>query len=473
MLKLRKLIPAVVLVVMPILIAVNEGAVFATDFSEVTGLGDDGTFEVFMAPPTNMSEQYALNEMINELTDGNYGITTMGEWKCNDGFTSCKLAYHGEWADLEYGITYYYSEKAKEMVDALMAEIELSDDGYLVHDMELLQYWAYQGELLPAFSSEVKSVLKNKNVDLRIDVRMGGNEPLMTLQGGEAKVYYEDVLYYVNSSPVTVYAPHIFYVDDEATDLAEALKQRIAGIFGEEALDVVSVETSEEKVSDYMEDTEEDHKYFDDYVNEKLHDLCLTDGKTRVCMKILILKDSSKLFTPVGVNSTDLLTNVNITADAANLPADAATYTMVIGNEDFKEMEEALGTDEFYSYELGLYSASLGEEVRDNDDKEFVVSIPVPEVLEGIEQLSAYWLNYETGELEEHYADIVNGNAVFDTTHFSTYTLAASSADRPVVPGAPDTGVFSKVTGGAVVAVTGLMTAFAAAGCVVVAKNRR
>ena len=113
-------------------------------------------------------------------------------------------------------------------------------------------------------------------------------------------------------------------------------------------------------------------------------------------------------------------------------------------------MEEALGTDEFYAYDLGLWSSSLGEEVSYNEDK-FIVSIPVPENLKGVSKLSAYWLNYETGETEEHYADIVDGVAVFDTTHFSTYALAASSAERPEdepevepdVPKAPDTGVAS------------------------------
>ena len=60
-------------------------------------LGDNGAFEVFMAPPENMSEKYALNEMIGELSGWNYGITTGGEWRCNDGFTKCELVYRGEW----------------------------------------------------------------------------------------------------------------------------------------------------------------------------------------------------------------------------------------------------------------------------------------------------------------------------------------------------------------------------------------
>ena len=451
MLKLRKIIPAVAMMAMPILTAVNVAQTFATVFPEVTGLSEDGTFEVFMAPPENMSERMALHEMIGEMTNWDYGITMGNEWHCNDDFTTCELAYHGEWTGEEYGITYRYSEEVDEAVDATMAGIEFSDEGYLVHDMEVVQYWAYGGETLPAFSSGVKSTLKNKNLDFVIDVRMGGGEPLLTHQGGEGKVFYDGTLYYVHSSPVLVYAPHIFYVEDDAKDVVKALEDRAAAIFGEGSRDSFAIELSDKKVSDLVEDWMDSYTYFEDYMDEKTYDFCISDGESMgTCEKIVILKDSSKLFTPVGVNSTDLMTNINITATAANLPADAATYAQEMG-DDFEEIKEALGTDRYYTYELGLYSASLDAQISDNDGEKFTVSIPVPEKLEGVSLLSAYWVNFETGEPEEHYATVANGVATFDTTHFSTYTLAASSEDRPEesesdsgVPKAPDTGVVSE-----------------------------
>lgn len=401
-----------------------------------TGLDEDGTFHVFMAPPTNETEKYALNEMISDLAPG-YGITSGGEWQCNDALTSCKLVRGGEgWTDESYGITYEYDEKADAMVDALIEGIRFSEDGYLVHDMEILQYWAYGAETLPAFSSEIKSLVDHKNIDLFIDVRMGGDSPLINMQGGMGKVYYDGVLYHIHDEPVMVYAPHIFYVEDDAEDLAAALEQRIADIFGEEALTLISVEESEDKVSDLIEgEWDEANRYFADYLDENVHYLCLSDGETGVCIPILILKDSSKIFTPEGVNSTDLLTDINITSSAANLPADAATYAYIIGDEldeeAAAEVEEQLGTDLFHAIEIGLYSASLDTEINDNDGREFTVSVPVPESLKDVEKISAYWINHETEEPEEHYAKVSNGVAVFDTDHFSTYILAESSADRP------------------------------------------
>ena len=79
--------------------------------------------------------------------------------------------------------------------------------------------------------------------------------------------------------------------------------------------------------------------------------------------------------------------------------------------------------------------------------------------LKDIEYLSAYWKSFETGTLEEHVARIVDGNAVFDTNHFSTYVLAESmtipqepevepgtptTPDTPAVPSAPNTGANAK-----------------------------
>ena len=66
------------------LLSVGLGAnVFAIEF-DGSGLSEDGTFHVNMAPPENEVEQYVLNEEITSLTRGGWGITAMGEWNCKD-----------------------------------------------------------------------------------------------------------------------------------------------------------------------------------------------------------------------------------------------------------------------------------------------------------------------------------------------------------------------------------------------------
>ncbi len=71
-----------------------------------TGLSGDGKFHLSIVPPTTMEEKYKINEMISDLTQ-DWGITSGGEWNCNESFTSCKLVYHGsDWTDDYYDIVY-------------------------------------------------------------------------------------------------------------------------------------------------------------------------------------------------------------------------------------------------------------------------------------------------------------------------------------------------------------------------------
>lgn len=414
------------------------------------GLGEDGKFHVKMVPPSNMSEQYALNEAIGELTGWDYGITAMGQWECREDFSACKLAYHGsDWTDDYYGIAYEYDMVAKTKIDAILQDFQVPEEGFLVSDAELLKYWAYGGSSLAAVSSAVKTALDNINLDFIIDVRGGGVDPLVTHNIGEAKVLYDDTLYAIvnnDFTPTKVVAPHIFYVPTESSDLAKALMDRFVAIYGEEARDAVSVEATDEKVSDLIDASSEFYEFFKDYSDAKVFDMNISNGQMGDTYKIIIVADSSKIEATSGVNSTDLLTDINIKTTAANLPGDVSTRAENLGAND-ETIAKDFG-DKFNVYEIGLYSASLDGMVTDSDDG-FVVAIPVPDVLKGVSSISAYWKNNEAGELEEHRGQIINGNVVFSTTHFSTYVLAESTEieedDDLVVPGVPDTG--SKING--------------------------
>ena len=429
-------------------LATNVSAVQFDD----KGLSEDGKFHVKMVPPSNMSEQYALNEAISDLTGGDWGITSMGQWNCKDGFTACKLVYHGtELTDEYYEIVYEYDPVAKQRIDKILKDFSVPEDGFFVTDAELLKYWAFGGDNLSAVSSKVKMALENVNLDFTIDVRGGGDEPLMTHNIGEAKVFYDDTLYAIvnnPSGPTKVVAPHIFYVETGSSDLAKALMDRIVAIYGEDARKAVGIATTGKKVSDYIASDDMFYDLFKDNLNANVFEMNIGDGNMGESHLIAIVADSSRVETFAGVDSTDLLTNINIKTAADNLPGDAATKAENLGSDDEEIKEDFKG--KFNIYEIGLYSASTKSDITDGDDEKFVVSIPIPENLKGMDMISAYWKDSETGELEEHPARLVNGVAVFETTHFSTYVLAegtvkpeepeAEGEDDVVVPGVPDTG---------------------------------
>lgn len=474
------------------LLSVGLGAnVFAVEF-DGSGLSEDGAFHVNMAPPENEVEQYVLNEEIASLTRGGWGITSMGEWNCKDNFTKCKLVHYGtEWTDEYYEIKYIYDAKADELIDKLMDDLEFPEKGFFVSDLDFLKYLVQVGmaentPLLPTFSSEMRTFIDNRNLEFSIDVRMGGYDPLLDFQGGMAKVYYNGTLYNTYDGNVMVYAPHIFYVESDAEDYVDALKKRITEAFGDEVASMIEIDDevtqtvrefyAAECGSDpYCEKPEEyfdSYEYVKEYLDNRVYGICPqieVDGtKMGICYDMIIVADSSKVTDPSYVNSTDVLTDINITTKATDLPGDALTYAEDLGSDD-KGMIEDFG-DKFYAYEIGLRSASFNGEISESEDG-FTVSIPVPEILKGMKAISAYWKNFETGELEEHRGKIVGDMVVFETTHFSTYVLAESteseeSDDDVVVPGAPDTGMQANglthaVTGlpifGAIMVVTGAM----------------
>lgn len=455
MLNHKRIIYALVFMIMPAFVLLNVLPTFADAVFDGTGLWEDGAFHVFMVPPETMDEKYTLNEMITDLTES-WGIVTGSDWGCNEDFTSCRLVHYGtEWTAESYDIVYEYDAAVKERVDELMESFVMPEQGFIVHDTELLKYWVFGGGSLGEVSSEVKTALQNKNLEFTYDARGGAMAPLESSNIGMAKVIYNGSLYKIIAGMPgpRVIAPHIFYVPTGTSDedKGEALIDRFVNIYGEDARGVVSVSPTGEVAGDLVDEWYEAQELFDDYLDEGVYSLDIDFGEGISTHKIIIVADSDKMSAGSGVDSTDLMTDINIKTDAVNLPGDTMTYAFEMGDdlgEITEETREKLG--EFYAYEIGLHSNAVGVEISDSDEG-FIVSIPVPESLRGFEWLSAYWINFETGEPEEHYARIAGKYAVFETNHFSTYILAESSEDRPeesddsVVPGAPNTGTYQRM----------------------------
>lgn len=430
----NKLIILFSLVAIPLFLCTKASAI---EF-DGKGLSEDGAFHLYITPPTTMDEKYYVNEMISDLTSteqGGWGITSGGEWNCNEDFTSCKLVQGGTgWTDKYYDIIYEYDPEVKARVDEIMKNFEVPENGFYVHDTELLEYLVFGGQSLASFSSEVKESLDNMNFKVVFRARGGGYEELVSHNIGTIEVFYNETIYAVvgGMPEPRAAAPHIFYVPSGVSDedLADALMERLVGIYGEELEDVVSVYETDDTVADLIDPNSEFYSLFENYLNKKVYELDIDFGGMGDVISIVIISDSDKVIAPSKVNSTDLLTNINISADSALLPDDAMTYAEVYDEVDNQEeIEEILGTDNFSIYEIGLYSFALNEEINDNNDDNFVVSIPIPENLKDLDNISAYWINRETKEAEEHRAKIEGDKAVFETNHFSTYILAESTEE--------------------------------------------
>ena len=111
--------------------------------------------------------------------------------------------------------------------------------------------------------------------------------------------------------------------------------------------------------------------------------------------------------------------NIIIKSNDSSIPLDTDISTKIVDN---LKLKEKLGTDNYISYDINLYSAAKNTKIEKLKNGLFEVSIPVPTKLEG-KTLAIYYEN-SAGKLEEYEVVVNNGMATFKTNHFSVYTLS-------------------------------------------------
>ena len=483
MLKISKIIPVLALVSAAAFTGINAYADHDTFFDSYL---KDGKMIVYAPQPTTEEDFWRISEMfpldedqVWELEEkynlhGQLG-RTLNLSNCNDDWTKCTFSYqvnrnnpyellerHSE----EFEIAYIYDPEVKTKVEDFLNGITLKDDGYEVKDMELVSYWLAQAiywntenptgkePMLPNFSSELKNAFANANLDFEVDVRCGFRGTLASGECGIGKVYYDGVYYGAADGNVEVIANHVFYVPSDTADdeLVEALNARINNLFKNTAGINIEVVQEEGVLADILNDDEKDayDEFVDDVDTEKPYYITFSTGEEGMGfgVPIVIKKDSSKLFMPSGLTSTDLMTGVNISSDINNLPGDTKAHATVLGS-NLEEYTKALNTDKTYTYNLGLRSDSTNYDVTEEEGHTFKVIAPIPAELQDLE-LSAYFIG-EDGKVEEYPAAVADETATFEVPHFSIYTIAEASdtSDTSTTVKIPDSGFFTKRADGA------------------------
>ena len=135
--------------------------------------------------------------------------------------------------------------------------------------------------------------------------------------------------------------------------------------------------------------------------------------------EFVIINDSSKMQN-IDFTSKDLLTSVSVSAKAS-IPLDTIINVDVIkDNEAYKKI---LNTDNIYTLDIKLNSNSTNKNIERLENGKFLVSIPIPEYLQG-QNLVASFIT-EDGKIETHEVTVQNNIAYFETDHFSTYSLSS------------------------------------------------
>ena len=159
-------------------------------------------------------------------------------------------------------------------------------------------------------------------------------------------------------------------------------------------------------------------------IYEKYYTLTIND----IEYKFLVVKDSSKVNDNRALITSDVGSNVTISAETALIPFDTLIQVSKITNgSEYDKIIKILEVANSEMFDLKLYSNSIGEYITKLDNGKFEVKIPIRESLKG-KDLVVYYVD-ENDKVVEYAVAIEDGYAVFETDHFSIYTLTENAGN--------------------------------------------
>jgi hypothetical protein len=412
--------------------------VISVNAQEPIGIEDlltDGKLVIKSIEPTNDGDAgFIISEYIAYETDNNCSASY------NEDYIKAEVTC-GQEEPVTYDIFYEYDPQMISVIEEYANKI--TTDVFNVRDMELINYWIYgktgEGdENLPLYSGEFKNLADYKN--LTINVRGGDPGEFYTIIIGEGMYKYRNTVYAVDGRK-TITANHAIYVPTDTPNdkMMEVAQKRIDDIFGAGKV-VLSEGGSVAEYIEYTLDTAGEYYEFINWqINDPEGDMYFLNSATNWYnvvvngereYKLVIIKDTEKMLVPT-LKTIDLQTDVAIISDEANMPYDTLIEAdKIVSGTEYDKILEILDVANSEMFDLKLYSKSINENITELEDGSFEVRIPISESFKNM-NLVVYYVDENDEKIA--YDVTIDGNyAVFNTNHFSIYTLVANGTiDNP------------------------------------------
>ena len=378
---------------------------------------------------------------------------------CNETYTKCSATdFSGNYYP-NVTINYIYDKNTKKVVDSIVSKLE--ERVYNVSDLEIISYWLNGGSIL-YYSNDLMSTLGYKNFEnFSFDVRAGDNSSFNTVEAGILKFIYNDTIYFM-ADFVEVDGNNIIYVEDntDSNDLMKSAQTRIDNYFGKDKIKLVDAGKLEEFLDSYFLDNQdiidemyeynESMKNLPGYVAKTKEEIAnqLKDEMRSMVSDILkenehiykviigdntyytlIRSDSSKMV-ETTYRTSDILTDVSISSSNKTIPYDTlVNVRKITDGENYKKILDILKLTNSEMYDLKLFSKSLDNYVSKLVNGNFEVRIPIKDEYKN-KNLVAYYVD-DNGKVTEYEVTVKDGYAIFNTDHFSIYTLGVKSVNNP------------------------------------------
>ena len=278
------------------------------------------------------------------------------------------------------------------------------------------------------YSYELKNVFKNNNLKYYFDFRAGNNEPFNNVAFGFMSLGYDGLIYSTNFE-AGYYVKQVIYIPDNTNDTdkeyIEAAKKRIIDYLGTDDVQIEVAGTREYFTKDFNLVNEYRNVWKKYYDEKNLSDNCYkitVNGNSGY----FVFEKNSKKIKEMEFKTKDLESDIEINTNSGSIPLDTLIEVDVIGknHKEFKEILEILKKEDGMIYDLKLYSGTLSKYITKLDNGKFKVRIPLKDEFKN-KKLKAYYIT-DKNDIEEYDITIEDGYAVFETSHFSTYTIAES-----------------------------------------------
>lgn len=331
---------------------------------------------------------------------------------CNSTFTECNALDMDDNYYTNIKISYNYDNSIKLIVDKLISKLPSDKDSYGISDIELFNYWLNGGSIM-YYSSELMGYLNNKNFE--IDFRAGEEAPLMTESYGIATFMYNGTIYYINTW-LGIVGEHILYVpsDTDVADYMKVAQERLDKIFGSDKIKL-------EKYNDPYQLVGQDDPVFNQAEDGNIYKVMIGDK----VYYTLIKADDSKI-KKINYMTSDVATDISIATDKANISYDTLIKAKKItSGEEYQKILKILNLTNGEMFDLKLFSQEANSYVTELTDGTFEVRIPLTDAYKG-KKLVVYYVD-DNNEVTTYQVVEEDGYAVFNTSHFSIYTLGVSS----------------------------------------------
>ena len=346
-----------------------------------------------------------------------------------------------------YPITYEYAtidatKKAK--VEAVIKQFDqsfnnLEEKWFDIEDLENINFKystrniKSDGKVINMaanYSSKLHGLLGNNNMSVAADVRMGWESDMTAGAGGYLNILYDGVIYASVNAQGTI-QKNIIYVPDGTTKNRDAYisaaKERIKKYLPYASVNItyggqITSLTEEDlgfPVSELSEIVDVDKTLGEYYI-------LTLDGKN---FKFFIAEGSSKMNEPF-LKTKDLVSSVYVEANSSQAPLDSIFNDEILdkNSEQYKNLISKLKLSDGISVDIKLFSNSQNAYVSKLSNGKFKVYIPVDSSYSN-KELIAYYVN-DNGDTEEYKVTIKDGYAIFETDHFSVYTLGVKETEK-------------------------------------------